>query len=68
MAAAVFQMGAVLPLCYVGRKHMVGEVYARSGIWCRTPWRDGQPVRYWFLLGGYAMLAITMLFVVGRRS
>lgn len=67
MIVPLFQIGAVVLLCYVVRSYMVGEVYARSGIGGRTFRRDVEPFRYWFILASYALLAIAMFFFFGRR-
>ncbi len=40
-----------------------GTIYARSGAWGRTFYRDQEPFKYWSAIGSYVVLALLLLFV-----
>lgn len=55
-------IGACL-LLYIAWSVWKGEVYARSGAWGKTVYRDESPVWFWIDIGIYTGLAIALVAV-----
>ena len=58
----IFRLLGVLLGLYVAYGLAHGEVYARSGVWGRTFYRDQDAWRYWSTIAIYCGLTVALLF------
>ncbi len=59
----MFRILGVLLALYVGRCLVVGDVYARAGLWGRTYLRTDDGWRFWSAIVAYSALALALCFV-----
>lgn len=60
---ALFKILGVLLALYVLQALSSGRVYAKSGIWGRTYYRDEDPWGYWSAVIAYGLLSPALVFL-----
>jgi hypothetical protein len=60
---SLFKLLGLLLACYVALALQRGVVFAKSGPWGRSYWRDVDGLAYWSAIVCYVLLSVALIFI-----